>query len=321
MTTLAEHYAAYDRRTNRKMAQYNQGDGSVRKPVRKATGASEGDKWDRAKFNTRKAAQILSRKDPLVDDKGMPTPAAMQFRRWGEKVPKTYKDVQGILARASRQKERYRPDSAFAQGYVDGLRLDVQGQSGKGQRCGAGYISANYQCNVGRQGGVSAKGKVKAFAPVDRSRPDAYQQLLKREAEVNRAEKILKQGRMKVNPNDDERTVAGKMGALTALRDAKDPKVGLVTASDGDKNYVGFLSYKPGRNQIELVNMGTDGTKKGSGKALIQQLIRIAARDNKSISIASVPSAIGFYEKMGFTSDGYSDFTMTAKEARRLAGL
>jgi predicted GNAT family acetyltransferase len=111
------------------------------------------------------------------------------------------------------------------------------------------------------------------------------------------------------------------MGALTALRDAKDPKVGLVTARDGGKNYVGFLSYKSGRNQIEVVNMGTDGTKKGSGKALIQQVIRIAARENKSISIASVPSAVGFYKKMGFTSDGYSDFTMTAKEARRLAGL
>jgi hypothetical protein len=321
MTTLAEHYAAYDRRTNRRMAQYNQGEGEVRKPVRKATGASDGDKWDRAKFNSRKAAQILSRKDPLVDDKGMPTPAAMQFRRWGERVPKTYKDVQGILARANRQKERYRPDSAFLQGYQDGLRLDVQGPSGKGQRCGAGYISSNYQCNAGQQGGATSRGKVKAFAPVDRSKPDAYQQLLKREAEVNRAEQMLKRGRMKVNPNDDERTVAGKMGALTALRDAKDPKVGLVTARDGGKNYVGFLSYKPGRNQIEVVNMGTDGTKKGSGKALIQQLIRIAARENKSISIASVPSAIGFYEKMGFTSDGYSDFTMTAKEARRLAGL
>ena len=42
MTTLAEHYAAYDRRTNRKMAQYNEGSGAVRKPVRKATGASDG---------------------------------------------------------------------------------------------------------------------------------------------------------------------------------------------------------------------------------------------------------------------------------------
>jgi hypothetical protein len=125
MTTLAEHYAAYDRRTNRKMAQYNEGSGAVRKPVRKATGASDGDKWDRAKFNSRKAAQILSRKDPLVDDKGMPTPAAMQFRRWGEKVPKNYKDVQGILARANRQKERYRPDSAFLQGYQDGLSMKV----------------------------------------------------------------------------------------------------------------------------------------------------------------------------------------------------
>ena len=121
MTTIAEHYAAYDRRTNRKMAQYNEGSGAVRK----ATGASDGDKWDRAKFNSRKAAQILSRKDPLVDDKGMPTPAAMQFRRWGEKVPKTYKDVQGILARANRQKERYRPDSAFLQGYQDGLSMKV----------------------------------------------------------------------------------------------------------------------------------------------------------------------------------------------------
>lgn len=122
----AEAFQEYDHRTNKKMREHNRSGGDVRKPVRKVKGASKGDKWDRAKFNSRKAAQILSRKDPLKDDKGNPTPAAMQFKRWGEKVPDTLEDVRGILARANRQKERYRPDSLFWRGYFDVMRADAE---------------------------------------------------------------------------------------------------------------------------------------------------------------------------------------------------
>lgn len=72
-----------------------------RKLVRKTTP----NKNDRAKFNHRKSLQILKRGDPLTDKDGMPTPAAMQFKHWGEKIPKTMTDVKGIRDRASKQKE------------------------------------------------------------------------------------------------------------------------------------------------------------------------------------------------------------------------
>lgn len=104
----SDAFKQYDRRTNAKMRQHNAEGGHVRKPVRKVKGASDRDLYDRAKFNSRKAAQILKRGDPLVDDKGNPTPAALQFKRWAEKVPKTKEDLRAILSRANTQKDRYR---------------------------------------------------------------------------------------------------------------------------------------------------------------------------------------------------------------------
>ena len=160
---------------------------------------------------------------------------------------------------------------------------------------------------------------VKAFNPVDRSRPDAYQQFLAREKEVDRAVNILKRGRMRISDDDDARSVAGKAGALTALADAKDPKVGLVTARNSNKDYVGFLSYKSGRSEVSVVNMGTDGSVRGSGRTLVNQVIQIAARENKSIGIASVPSAAGFYRKMGFREVAPLSFVMSSTEAKRRA--
>lgn len=140
-----EAYQEYDRRTNQKMRSHNKAGGDVRKPVRKVKEASDKDKWDRAKFNSRKASQILSQKQPLVDDKGNPTPAALQFRRWAEKVPRNYEDVKAILSRANRQKERYRPDS-WGNGYEDvmGDRLDQRGQ---GVPCGSSWISRAKKCS------------------------------------------------------------------------------------------------------------------------------------------------------------------------------
>ncbi len=60
----------YDRATTRKMAEYNRAGGGVRKPVRSVTGASTGDKYDRAKFIYRKASQALSMGHNLKDKNG-----------------------------------------------------------------------------------------------------------------------------------------------------------------------------------------------------------------------------------------------------------
>lgn len=105
----AEAFAKYDARTTKKMAEHNREGGSVRKPVRSVAGASTGDKYDRAKFIYRKAAQALTAGHPLKDKNGTPTPAAMQFKRWGAKVPQNQADLQDLKALGQRLKDRYKP--------------------------------------------------------------------------------------------------------------------------------------------------------------------------------------------------------------------
>jgi len=103
-----DYFAKYDSRTTKKMAEHNRAGGEVRKPVRSLKGASEEDKKDRANFLYRKASQALTADHPLKDEKGRPTPAAMQFKRWAEKVPQNKADLQQIKAKATRLKERYK---------------------------------------------------------------------------------------------------------------------------------------------------------------------------------------------------------------------
>jgi hypothetical protein len=105
----AKRFEQYDSQTNKKMAEHNRGGGSVRKPVRSTKGASRDDQYDRAKFIYRKAAQALTANHPLKDDKGRPTPAAMQFKRWAAPVPKNEEDLQKLKSLGARLKERYRP--------------------------------------------------------------------------------------------------------------------------------------------------------------------------------------------------------------------
>ena len=104
----AKRFEEYDSKTNEKMKEHNQEGGSVRKPVRSLKGASQGDKYDRAKFIYRKAAQALSANHPLKDEKGRATPAAMQFKRWAAKVPQNRQDLQELKSLGTRLKERYK---------------------------------------------------------------------------------------------------------------------------------------------------------------------------------------------------------------------
>jgi hypothetical protein len=71
--SAGEAFRAYDRATNRKMAEHNRTGGEVRKPVRDVSAASDEAKYDRGKFLERKAGQALSQNHPLKDDNGNPT--------------------------------------------------------------------------------------------------------------------------------------------------------------------------------------------------------------------------------------------------------
>jgi hypothetical protein len=105
----AKLFEKYDQRTTKKMAEHNREGGSVRKPVRSTKNASTADKYDRAKFIYRKAAQAITAGHPLKDDKGEPTPAALQFKRWAAKVPQDQDDLRELKALGARLKERYKP--------------------------------------------------------------------------------------------------------------------------------------------------------------------------------------------------------------------
>jgi hypothetical protein len=107
--SAGEAFRAYDRATNRKMAEHNRTGGEVRKPVRDVSAASDEAKYDRGKFLERKAGQALSQNHPLKDDNGNPTPAAMQFKRWDAPVPSTRADLQRLKAQGENIKERLAP--------------------------------------------------------------------------------------------------------------------------------------------------------------------------------------------------------------------
>jgi len=107
--TAAQKYAKYDARTTKNMAAHNAAGGSVRKPVKDVSKAGPKDMYDRAKFGSRKAQQALTLNQPLVDKKGLPTPAAMQFKRWDYPTPKNEADLRKIKAQADAAKARYAP--------------------------------------------------------------------------------------------------------------------------------------------------------------------------------------------------------------------
>lgn len=137
-------------------------------------------------------------------------------------------------------------------------------------------------------------------------------------AKVTKLSDSLESGRFKDNPSDDKRTRYGKSGALTALRDAKNPRVGLIAAKNKEGQPVGFMSYKPGRTLIEIQTLGTDQSEKGTGRALFNNLLAVAAKTGKGLSVAPTDDAIGFYERMGMTKDSEGSLSMTAKQVQDL---
>jgi hypothetical protein len=104
----AKRFEAYDRATTKKMAEHNRSGGDVCAPVRSST---SGNQYDRGKFLSRKAGQALTANHPLKDEKGRPTPAAMQFKRWGSAIPKNEADLRKLKATGERLKARHKPKS------------------------------------------------------------------------------------------------------------------------------------------------------------------------------------------------------------------
>lgn len=96
MLSAQEKYDRYNKRTNKKMADYNRSGGSVASPVRDISKASPQRKLTRGKFLLRKATQILKQKQPLKDKQGRPTPAAMQMKRWDAPIPNNYDAVRRL---------------------------------------------------------------------------------------------------------------------------------------------------------------------------------------------------------------------------------
>lgn len=158
------------------------------------------------------------------------------------------------------------------------------------------------------------------MSPLDRRSPNAFEQMERRQQQVSRLYDRLAGERFKPAPTDSDRVIKGKMGALNALGDAMNPKVGLAATRNDAGEYTGFLSFKPGRGEVEIENLGTDGTQSGSGRALFQQVLAYAAREGKGMVVAPVPSAIGFYEKMGMRKVSDGALQLSASEVTALAG-
>ena len=66
---------------------------------------------------------------------------------------------------------------------------------------------------------------------------------------------------------------------------------------------VGFAILRKGKTILKLALIGTSRKKEGIGKLLIQKIISNAATKFKNVKLLvlePVPSAIGFYKKLGF---------------------
>ena len=109
---LQELFNKYSSRTSKNMTAYNRSGGNVRRPVRSSKPKSDQAAYDQAKFNTRKANQVLSQRQPLTRKggkyDGLPTPAVLQFARWGVPLSSianpTYEKIRAIRDRYQSRK-------------------------------------------------------------------------------------------------------------------------------------------------------------------------------------------------------------------------
>lgn len=97
---LDQHYQRYMRRVTENMRDLRRQGRDISTPVTRLQDASAERLRARARFGQRKALEVINRNQPLVDARGYPTPAAMQFKRWSYPLPKNKMAVRQILANA-----------------------------------------------------------------------------------------------------------------------------------------------------------------------------------------------------------------------------
>ncbi|MBD2076219.1 hypothetical protein H6F86_20530 [Phormidium sp. FACHB-592] len=199
------------------------------------------------------------------------------------------------------------------QGYDIAPAIDSIRSDGKWQPCGKGYAPPG-TCKNGKP---EAKGKTATSRHIlnpnaDLNSSAGQKEAVGRTSRINQLVDKLANGRFKVTPDDPNK--AGKMGALTAMRDAKNPNIGLITSHNAKDGITGAMSYKEGRNTITVQNFGADGSAKGSGSEMFNQLLLHAAKQGKGLEASSVEGAKGFYSKMGMTDEGYGQFSMSKRD-------
>jgi hypothetical protein len=72
------------------------------------------------------------------------------------------------------------------------------------------------------------------------------------------------------------------------------------------------------KHRLIIQTLGSDLSQKGSGKAMFNQLLDVAAKKGKGIEVTATQDASGFYKKMGMNQVSVSDFELSAEEVKRL---
>lgn len=196
----------------------------------------------------------------------------------------------------------------------------------KGQPCGNSHISSRYRCKKGVS--VFPSHVLKSFTHDEINKlgqEQVFKEYQRRHKALSNIAEKLENGRFAYSVKDlfsknpiTNRSANGKERAISAIRDAIDPRVGLLGTKDKDGNPIGFLSYKEGNGTISIQHIGTDQTEKGTGALLFSQLVLLAAKKGKSINVASEEEATPFYEKMGMKGETGGHY-MDAKSVREFA--
>ncbi|MGZ4386757.1 MAG: GNAT family N-acetyltransferase [Gaiellaceae bacterium] len=95
---------------------------------------------------------------------------------------------------------------------------------------------------------------------------------------------------------------AGETSAIGAMRDAVNaalPGDRIVLAWDGTA-LVGALAYRPSDIAGGTLVSYLGSRKHGVGRALLREAARSAAGRHEGLRAASIPTATGFYERLGF---------------------
>jgi Acetyltransferase (GNAT) domain len=201
------------------------------------------------------------------------------------------------------------------------LELDLISARLDGQ-CGKGWVGSQQgQCRRATkaelQGALANKSL--HMGPIDTTNEAAYMATAaRRNKTIDKLEEIISK-RWSFGGGLN-RAEYGKSQALNSLRQGKNPDYGLIAKTNDQGQPVGFLSYKPGRGRnVVLQSVGTDQSVKGAGRAMFEDLAKVAIKSGKGIEVSAGDDAIEFYKKMGM-SGSRGDLSMSADEVRAKYG-